>query len=68
MLTRNGRDAMGRSPMQGATDTDAIGLGLMFACCQPTLTKQEQVRLTLHIVGGLTTSESWHHVQKVEKM
>lgn len=57
MLTRDGRDAMGRSPMQRATDTDAIGLWLMFACCQPTLTKQEQVSLTLHIVGGLTTSE-----------
>lgn len=57
MLTRDGRDAMGRSPMQRATDTDAIRLWLMFACCQPTLTKQEQVSLTLHIVGGLTTSE-----------
>src|SRR5260370_11621549 len=32
-------------------------LGLMFRCCHPVLAREDQVALTLNILGGLTPPE-----------
>jgi RNA polymerase sigma factor (sigma-70 family) len=47
----------GASPDQPATDDS---LTLLFLCCHPVLTPVSQVALTLHAVGGLTTTEIAH--------
>ncbi len=35
-------------------------LRLIFTCCHPSLTREAQVALTLHTLGGLTTTEIAH--------
>ena len=35
-------------------------LKLIFTCCHPALSKEAQVALTLHTLGGLTTPEIAH--------
>jgi RNA polymerase sigma factor (sigma-70 family) len=37
-------------------DDDAL-LGLVFACCHPSLPRESQIALTLRVVGGLSTGE-----------
>jgi RNA polymerase sigma-70 factor (ECF subfamily) len=37
-------------------DTDEL-LGLIFACCHPSLSRESQIALTLRVVCGLTTAE-----------
>jgi RNA polymerase sigma factor (sigma-70 family) len=43
-----------RSP--GTDDEDDL-LGLVFACCHPSLPRESQIALTLRVVCGLTTTE-----------
>jgi RNA polymerase sigma factor (sigma-70 family) len=40
----------------GQADGDEL-LGLVFACCHPSLPRESQVALTLRVVCGLTTAE-----------
>ena len=39
-----------------ADDADEL-LGLIFACCHPSLSRESQIALTLRVVCGLTTAE-----------
>jgi RNA polymerase sigma-70 factor (ECF subfamily) len=49
--------------LAGVDDADGVGeipderLKLMFTCCHPSLPVEQQVALTLHTLGGLTTAE-----------
>jgi len=53
----------GGSGMPGEHDPWAAGdeadelLGLIFACCHPSLSRESQIALTLRVVCGLTTAE-----------
>ncbi len=40
----------------GQDEEDEL-LGLIFACCHPSLSRESQIALTLRVVGGLTTAE-----------
>jgi RNA polymerase sigma-70 factor (ECF subfamily) len=48
-------------PTLDDTDVDAVipddRLGLMFACCHPSLSQEARIALTLRTLGGLTTEE-----------
>jgi predicted RNA polymerase sigma factor len=41
----------------GAADDGGELLGLIFACCHPSLSRESQIALTLRVVCGLTTAE-----------
>ena len=43
-------------PESGQDEADEL-LGLVFACCHPSLPRQAQIALTLRVVCGLTTAE-----------
>jgi len=43
------------APGEPGEDNDL--LGVVFACCHPTLTRESQIALTLRVVCGLTTGE-----------
>ncbi len=43
-------------PEAGQDEADEL-LGLVFACCHPSLPRQAQIALTLRVVCGLTTAE-----------
>jgi RNA polymerase sigma factor (sigma-70 family) len=43
-------------PTAGQDDADEL-LGLVFACCHPSLPRESQIALTLRAVCGLTTAE-----------
>jgi RNA polymerase sigma factor (sigma-70 family) len=43
-------------PESGQDEADEL-LGLVFACCHPSLPRESQIALTLRVVCGLTTAE-----------
>jgi RNA polymerase sigma-70 factor (ECF subfamily) len=48
------------APVQAQSDQDDIPderLKLIFTCCHPALPEEQQIALTLHTLGGLTTAE-----------
>src|SRR5215471_14376987 len=49
----------GPGDLESGTDQDDDGdlLGLVFACCHPSLPRESQIALTLRAVCGLTTAE-----------
>jgi RNA polymerase sigma factor (sigma-70 family) len=53
---RSAGPAAGGSPAEGGDETDEL-LGLVFACCHPSLPAESQIALTLRAVCGLTTAE-----------
>jgi len=46
----------GPDPAGSRDDPDEL-LGLIFACCHPSLSRESQIALTLRVVCGLTTAE-----------
>src|SRR6266568_1573788 len=48
--------AVTESRFPGTDDEDDL-LGLVFACCHPSLPRESQIALTLRVVCGLTTTE-----------
>ena len=46
----------GPDPSGSQDDPDEL-LGLIFACCHPSLSRESQIALTLRVVCGLTTAE-----------
>src|SRR5215472_13674861 len=55
---REGREAdlAGRGHGAARDEADEL-LGLIFACCHPSLPRESQIALTLRVVCGLTTAE-----------
>jgi RNA polymerase sigma factor (sigma-70 family) len=53
-LGAGGRPEHGAGPDEGENEDL---LGLVFACCHPSLTRESQIALTLRAVCGLTTAE-----------
>jgi RNA polymerase sigma factor (sigma-70 family) len=53
---RGQADLSGRVPGADRDEADEL-LGLIFACCHPSLPKESQIALTLRVVCGLTTAE-----------
>src|SRR5262249_34873285 len=49
-------DLAGRGPGAARDEADEL-LGLIFACCEPSLPRESQIALTLRVVCGLTTAE-----------
>jgi predicted RNA polymerase sigma factor len=47
----------GENDSWGARDRADELLGLIFACCHPSLSRESQIALTLRVVCGLTTAE-----------
>jgi RNA polymerase sigma-70 factor (ECF subfamily) len=47
----------GENDVWGSGDQADELLGLIFACCHPSLTRESQIALTLRVVCGLTTAE-----------
>jgi RNA polymerase sigma-70 factor (ECF subfamily) len=47
----------GENDPWGSGDQADELLGLIFACCHPSLTRESQIALTLRVVCGLTTAE-----------
>ena len=47
----------GENDSWGARDQADELLGLIFACCHPSLSRESQIALTLRVVCGLTTAE-----------
>jgi RNA polymerase sigma-70 factor (ECF subfamily) len=45
-----------QDPWGSQNEADEL-LGLIFACCHPSLSRDSQIALTLRVVGGLTTAE-----------
>jgi len=45
-----------RDPWGSRDEADEL-LGLIFACCHPSLSRESQIALTLRVVCGLTTAE-----------
>jgi predicted RNA polymerase sigma factor len=53
-----GQDASSGMPGDWGSKDDADELlGLIFACCHPSLSRESQIALTLRVVCGLTTAE-----------
>jgi len=49
--------APGEQDLWGSRDEADDLLGLIFACCHPSLSRESQIALTLRVVCGLTTAE-----------
>ena len=47
----------GGEDLAGSRDDPDELLGLIFACCHPSLSRESQIALTLRVVCGLTTAE-----------
>jgi RNA polymerase sigma-70 factor (ECF subfamily) len=60
-LDRLRRDRVGQAKLALLAAEPAVEpddrLGLVFACCHPSLSRESQVALTLRAVGGLSTAE-----------
>jgi RNA polymerase sigma-70 factor (ECF subfamily) len=50
-------DLMGAPPQGDPDDIPDERLKLIFTCCHPALPEDQQIALTLHTLGGLTTAE-----------
>jgi len=62
LLYESGQSTVGEDQRSAAADCDEMNfpddrLRLIFTCCHPALNSEAQVGLTLHTLGGLTTSE-----------
>src|SRR5207248_10046560 len=64
-ITLNRKKAILKTLMELEQEEDNVDAGeipderlkLIFTCCHPALSKEAQVALTLHTLGGLTTPE-----------